>query len=517
MVQPLNYQMDVVNPLQMALQGYQAGQRERLANQQMELAAQEAARAEAAFPMQQQALQQRMDLAQSQEQRAGQQFGMQQQEFAQQQQARQQQLARQQAMQKAVSDLAANPGATAEDYSRIMTEYPEVANQLNDGFQNMDKAQKESAFREMGQIYAAVDSGNVEVAKKLLNDRIAAANNSGMKEDAQEAEAMLAALEFDPTAAKTSIGLTLKALGGADADKILTGGKSTVRSTEKLADGTVITVTDQGPIVYGPDGQRLKGQAAADAVKAGQEYETQLKREREFSKAEGRLSATVDLGGAAEKAKALGKFTGKLVQDAFQGINKVKSNISNLDRAYELVTKEGANTGWLASKFPSWKASTLELQQLKNTLGIDVINSATFGALSKPELELALDTGMDMKMSPPELADWLQRKKVAQEKLLNNLQMQSTFFEAPNGTPSKWIEFEQTGISTVPEMKQWMQENMGSGGSQQQSQAQPAQSQPQAESPQMAFVKQMQQLIQSGQKPTPEQVARLRQIQQGGG
>jgi len=50
-------------------------------------------------------------------------------------------------------------------------------------------------------------------------------------------------------------------------------------------------------------------------------------------------------------------------------------------------------------------------------LGIDIINSATFGALSATELNLALSTGLDLSLPPAELQEDLRRRLAASQKL----------------------------------------------------------------------------------------------------
>lgn len=52
-------------------------------------------------------------------------------------------------------------------------------------------------------------------------------------------------------------------------------------------------------------------------------------------------------------------------------------------------------------------------------LGIDIINSATFGALSATELNLALSTGLDLSLSPAELQEDLKKRIAASQKLYN--------------------------------------------------------------------------------------------------
>lgn len=95
--------------------------------------------------------------------------------------------------------------------------------------------------------------------------------------------------------------------------------------------------------------------------------------------------------------------------------------IGKLTRARDLVREGGAQTGVIRSLLPSFNSATAELRAIANGLGIDIINSATFGALSEKELGLALSTGLDTSLSGDALQEHIQDKINAQEKLYNQL------------------------------------------------------------------------------------------------
>ena len=100
--------------------------------------------------------------------------------------------------------------------------------------------------------------------------------------------------------------------------------------------------------------------------------------------------------------------------------NMIDKQIQDFRRIGELVD-EGAKTGFINKFLPSTNAATIELEQIAKRMGIDIINSATFGALSATELQLALSTGFDLNLKGDELVDYLERKIAAQTKLRNAL------------------------------------------------------------------------------------------------
>ena len=118
---------------------------------------------------------------------------------------------------------------------------------------------------------------------------------------------------------------------------------------------------------------------------------------------------------------------------------KSRSNIATLEEAKRLVLEEGANTGVIANRLPNWKASTIALDTVKNELGLDVVGSVTFGALSEGELNLALSTALPTNLSEEDLVDWIDRKIVAQQKLQEYLYNQAIFLADGDKTIGDWL------------------------------------------------------------------------------
>ena len=68
---------------------------------------------------------------------------------------------------------------------------------------------------------------------------------------------------------------------------------------------------------------------------------------------------------------------------------------------------------------PTVRAGTATFESMANTLGIAVINSATFGALSATELKLALNTAIPTDLSPAGMKKYIEDKIAVNEKLMN--------------------------------------------------------------------------------------------------
>ena len=228
-------------------------------------------------------------------------------------------------------------------------------------------------------------------------------------------EADAAAFEADPNWSSLPPADWVDSKGETDEDA------AEVQST-KILDGGVIVYAfkDGSSKVVNSIGEEVTGQARADAIRNAEELGIRIQTER----AGGRAAAT---------------FAVEQSGEAFQNILDSRTNIANLREAKRLILEEGANTGFIVDNLPSWKASTVALDNVKNRLGLDVVGSVTFGALSASELDLALNTALPTNLNEADLVDWIDRKIVAQEKLQNYLYEQATFLADGDKTVGDWL------------------------------------------------------------------------------
>ena len=126
--------------------------------------------------------------------------------------------------------------------------------------------------------------------------------------------------------------------------------------------------------------------------------------------------------------------------EAFDRIEPIQASIVNYDDAIAALDS-GAQTGVIASKFPSIKESSIKLDNVVKRLGLDVIGNTTFGALSEKELAFAVSAAIPQNLSPAELKEWLKAKKVAQQKVLERVQEAASFLSSGEKTVTDWIEY----------------------------------------------------------------------------
>ena len=199
------------------------------------------------------------------------------------------------------------------------------------------------------------------------------------------------------------------------------GGNEKVQSSKVTPNGTTIIVMKDGTTrVVSATGENLTGQARADAIIASEQFGAETQ-------------------GTRAQARVGGELTSKQVGVAFAEIGKIKKNIGNIDDAIKAID-DGANTGVIASKFPNITTASITLNNVRSQLGLDVIGSVTFGALSEGELNLALDTALPTTLRPQALKQYLTEKKVAQEKLVGYLSKQISYLSKPGNNLSGWLE-----------------------------------------------------------------------------
>ncbi len=101
--------------------------------------------------------------------------------------------------------------------------------------------------------------------------------------------------------------------------------------------------------------------------------------------------------------------------DSVQKYQNIQQVLKNPDGTYN----EDAITGWAADMFPAFKAEQAIIRSTANLMGIDVINMATFGALSEREMKMAMATNLDVKLPPEELYKQITEMVEARRKLAN--------------------------------------------------------------------------------------------------
>lgn len=159
MVQPINYMLDVQNPIQTAMTGLTQGMQIGQFVQAKELAQKEALQKEQ--------------------------------------------------MQQELSTFASKPNKTHEDYATIMARFPALAEDFKRGYDVLDSGKQQATFKTTSRIYAALSGGQPSVAKSILETEALGYENAGDKTTADQMRTLAAMAETDPDGLLTISGLTL--------------------------------------------------------------------------------------------------------------------------------------------------------------------------------------------------------------------------------------------------------------------------------------------------------------------
>ena len=117
-------------------------------------------------------------------------------------------------MNQSLQYLSQNP--TPENYTRVMTMYPQLSENLKRAYDTMDDSKRKTTLSLASQSYAALANNQPDIAKQVLGDAATAYENSGNKKDAGVLRGYVKMIENNPSAARTSIGMLM---ASTDPDK----------------------------------------------------------------------------------------------------------------------------------------------------------------------------------------------------------------------------------------------------------------------------------------------------------
>jgi len=193
MVGPIDYTMQVLDPIQGYMKGLAFG--EDLQNSQL---GREQTR-------------QTMGIQQTQEARAAQEFEMRKAEAARKQ-------ADAQRGQQVLGELLSNPSPTSEDFTKAYLANPAIREEVKFLMGNQSAEVTKAQLSSAQNLYAAAAQNNLPIVERLLTEQRDAAKNGGNEQMYQLADEGLKMLQSDPEMAmkhvRTSTGLSILGLGG---------------------------------------------------------------------------------------------------------------------------------------------------------------------------------------------------------------------------------------------------------------------------------------------------------------
>lgn len=209
-----------------------------------------------------------------------------------------------------------------------------------------------------------------------------------------------------------------------------------VQSSQFLPDlSGSVSLDRQGNLqVATVDGRNLTGEEATQFIAEANARHVENQRNIYQGRAQGTGEGKLEFASAIKQAESEGARKIIWIDEINKQRGNMQSTISNYDAALNALDN-GASTGRVAALIPTITAQTALLDTAKKELGLDVIGSVTFGALSEGELNLAMDTALPSdQLSPEELRTWITERKEAKQKALVALTETAIYLSKPNTT-----------------------------------------------------------------------------------
>lgn len=334
---------------------------------------------------------------------------------------------------------------TAQGASAMMAKYPESQKAMAASFDVYNKGQKEDIFKAGTQAYSAIQNGRPDLASSILDERIAAAENSGA--DTTDLVSLKQSLERDPRAAGAGLALTMSALDPDGWSKI--AGEQ--RAAEKAPAELSLAESKAGKAAV--DAKFAESKAVQDLTKGGWEIQklandinisrqnsqiaainSSISREKNDLKRQElglKLQEKIDKRDAAVNEKAAEVTAGRATID-----NMLNTADRVLQTPMDVI---GSAAGPISSRAPTLSQDTADFEELVNTLSSQAFMAQIpalkgMGALSNAEGEKLQSSlqNLSLRQSPERLVE---NVKEAQRLILKSRENLSKKFGVPDVTP----------------------------------------------------------------------------------
>ena len=310
-----------------------------------------------------------------------------------------------------------NPSSNL-DFTRLSALDPQKAGAILNNFKSLSKERKIAYHEDLQDGLKALEAGD---GNKFLNLMSARLNEiEKLKGDPAGTEFLLAKFnEGDIDGLITGLKATEQAGidGGFLKDPLdrqikeaqlekLTSRERSIPAEQQAFEALIADFSPEDQKIARRVKAGLKGRAVSDALMTAIES--------------GQVQTVADAKAVIKQSEKFAELTGasraNTIDKGVEKIATINTGIGNIDRAISLINS-GAGVGAIERFLPSFKATSVELDNVQKSMALDVIGAVTFGALSKGELDLAREIALPTGLDGPQLVDHLNRRKAAQEKL----------------------------------------------------------------------------------------------------
>lgn len=373
------------------------------------------------------------------------------------------------------ADIAAfseKPNKGIDDYQNLMVKYPQLSQTLQRSFENMNEEQKKNKIGELTTLYGFLSNNKTEDAKNYLDTLRTAYENSGDNAAAISLKSIKESLDMQPEGPQAALNMAelqlYKAMGKDAFERMIAqrkGGLERTQSSQILPDGTSIFLTSKNNIVVkNAAGEVLSGKDAINAVREAQSYGVDIAAEKAKLIEENKQIQRKEYEPQIERGKAEEKQAVTLSGQYAERLDKINENILTLDEAANRIQEgldkgEDLGIGPIRQFLPKLSAAAQDMRSIANRLGLGVVSSVTFGALSEGELKLAMSTGLPTGMKGQDLLNWIQDRKAAQQKLANYLENAAIYLGEPGHTLADFRKMMKEKKGQSPVQTQTIQSN----------------------------------------------------------
>jgi hypothetical protein len=301
--------------------------------------------------------------------------------------------------------------------------------------QSSDQAKISSIATGAAQLLPFLNSGDVEGARTLLNNRIDTLRASNI--DTSDSEEALTLLDQNPDLLKQRTGQAVQVgqqLG------VIKSPRTQAVSAEQSAFENLIKDL--------PEEQKTE----ATLIKLGINPRAVSSADITIAESPELTEQIADSKAIIGQRKKFGELTGssraQAIDKGFERIVKIDTAVRNIDKAIG-VLNTGAGVGAVERFIPSFRAASVELDNIQKSMALDVVGAVTFGALSKGELDLAKEVALPTGLDTPQLIEHLQKRKIAQQKLRGYFNDQIQFLDQ-GGTIAGFLREKERTAEAAP-------------------------------------------------------------------
>ena len=403
---PIDYRIEVQNPIESSLKGLQSGLAIRSAlDQQAQLTAQRASQ-----------LQMQSDLS-------------------------------------GLADRAKNGTAGINDYKSIVAKYPQFGEHFKQSIADLSEDEKNQRLSRTSQIYAALVGGRPEIAQDLLSKQADALSNSGKTEEANAASTLSKVIASAPDQAEVIAGTMLAGIPGGD--KIIEGAIR-MRAEQRAASKAPYELTEAQANAQkaAVAAKFAESNAAVELQKKGWDI-TKIQEDINIAKRNAAIAAINSQiareGNAVKREENQVRLQEMLqkrddiIRSKTADAESARSNMDNMLNTADRILNTpmgivGAAAGPVSSRTPTLRQDTADFETLVETLGsqaflAQIPNIKGMGSLSNAEgekLQAALQN-FSLKQSPERL---MTNVKEAQRLILKARKNITARFGVPETVPN---------------------------------------------------------------------------------